>query len=179
LPCCRKDNLAYKGAVQASSEESDRGNFVAHATDGDLATRWCAQDGASGEWLQIDLGNTKHVRALRIHWERLMNYRYTVEASADGKSWRQIVEDPGDEHIGENRDASPEHLVNSPNTRFLRIEMLDGGGFWASIREVEVSEGKLPAPPTEQWDHIKPSTFGEFGGDIFGVDSTANESVSP
>lgn len=55
-PCCRQDNLAYGRTVTASSQEEDIDNFAQLAVDGDLSTRWCAEDDSKGQWIQVDLG---------------------------------------------------------------------------------------------------------------------------
>ena len=52
--------------VTASSEESNKGNLSKNATDGNPATRWCAANGASGSWLQVDLGQKQDIQNIRI-----------------------------------------------------------------------------------------------------------------
>jgi len=50
----------------------------------------------------------------------------------------------------------PEHELNAPGTRYVRITFLGSDhGFWASIREIEVTDGELSAPPTEAWERVR------------------------
>ena len=162
VPCCRGANLAYGRATTASSQEEIINNFAAMAVDGDLTTRWCAEDEATGHWLQIDLGKSRHVKAIRIHWEMMdTRYAHRVEASSDGKTWRQLAK-----HSAKGKPGHmTEHHVDAPDTRYLRITF-DGNdqGYWSSIREVEVSDDQLPPPPVDAWKKIEqdasPNSFG-------------------
>ena len=152
-PCCRQNNLAYGRSVTASSQEEIINNFAQLAVDGDLSTRWCAEDDNAGEWIQVDLGAARDVRKIRIHWE-MMNtkYSYRIETSADGKNWLKSV----DTSKNPKCDHMPEHDLNAAETRYIRITFLGSDmGFWASIREIEVTDGKLSPPPTEAWERVR------------------------
>lgn len=47
------------------------------------------------------------------------------------------------------------------------------GFAWGSIREIEVSDGELSAPPTEAWEKVKDDASGDFGFDmLWGIDMT-------
>lgn len=152
-PCCRQDNLAYGRSVTASSQEEDIDNFSQFAVDGDLSTRWCAETDAEGEWIQVDLGKPRDVKGIRVHWE-MMNtaYAYSIETSADAKTWATVVDTsdaPKTEHM-------PEHLFDAPGTRYLRVTFLGADGYWASIREIEVTDDELPEPPLKEWEQVRP-----------------------
>lgn len=162
LPCCKDSNLAHRRNVIASSEETMIDNLASHAVDGDLSTRWCADGDQADEWLQVDLGEAQHVKAIRIHWEMMeTEYSYRIESSADGRQWQQLVDtsdDPKAEHM-------PEHKVDAPGTRFLRVTFLGSdNGFWGSIREIEVSDAELAPPPNEAWEVIREEedSFSDF-----------------
>ena len=167
-PCCRKNNLAYGRSVTASSQEEIINNFAQLAVDGDLSTRWCATDYNEGEWLQVDLGATRNVRKIRIHWE-MMNtkYSYRIETSTDGENWLESVDTS--EHP--TCDHMPEHDLDVPEARYIRITFLGSDiGFWASIREIEVTDGELSAPPLAAWETIRPHAsrmgYSVFWGDV-------------
>ena len=126
----KKGNLSMAGKASASSEEKNKNNLTKYGNDGNLSTRWCANAGNPGETWQVDLGEAKHVRSLRIHWEKGgAAYRYQVEASADGKEWKAIV----DQSKNKKKAQVTPHKVDSPATRHLRVKFLgSSGSYWGS-----------------------------------------------
>jgi putative membrane-bound dehydrogenase-like protein len=139
--CCGESNLAYKKPVTSKSVQS--GNERHQLTDGLLTTRWCPSGSQGDEWVTVDLEDSHHVKALRIHWEKGAGtiYRYVVETSADNENWKQVVDD--------SKNDKPErirtHEVDAPNTRYVRVTFLGtNNGMWGSIWELEVSAGELP-----------------------------------
>lgn len=156
-PCCRENNLAYGRSVTASSQEEIINNFAQLAVDGDLSTRWCADDDSSGQWIQVDLGARKDVSKIRIHWEMMeTKYQYQIETSADGKSWQlrtNTSDNPVENHM-------PEHVLDAKAIQFIRVTFLGGEGYWGSIREIEVTDGELSDPPTEAWEKVRDDATG-------------------
>jgi len=145
-PCCGAGNLAATGKATASSEEKSKNNFAKNAIDGNLATRWCANGGAAGQTWQVDLGEAKHVQSLRIHWEKNnAAYRYRVEASTDGASWKTIV----DQSKNKKKAQITPHEVDAPDARFLRVTFLGAQpNYWGSIWEFEAyADKQLPELP--------------------------------
>lgn len=140
----KDNNLAHRAKVTASSEQ--KGNFVHHAVDGDLKTRWCASGPQADEWLQLDLGAPHDVRSIRLHWEQPNRYyRHRIEGSADGKNWSVLVDRSNEEKVSE---IPVLESVDARGIRYLKITYLENAsGAWASIREVEVSSGELPKIP--------------------------------
>lgn len=143
--CCREGNLAFGKPTKASSQESGKNNFSRNAADGDLTTRWCAAGAQTGENWQVDLGKAEPVRSLRIHWEKAgVAYRYKVDASTDGTTWKTIADQSNNKRVGQ----IAAHVVDSPNTRFLRVTFLgSSGGQWGSFWEFEAYAGELPELP--------------------------------
>jgi putative heme-binding domain-containing protein len=143
--CCGEGNLLAGKGTKASSEESGKGNLAPKAVDGDLTTRWCANGGDGGQWWQVDLGEAKHLKSLRIHWEMDAGvYRYKVEASANGTDWKTIV----DHSKNEKKERIISHQVDSPDTKILKITFLaNTDGKWGSFWEVEAYAGELPKLP--------------------------------
>ena len=140
--CCNEGNLAF--GQQATSSHEQKGNGNGNACDGDLGTRWAGQGGQPGQWWQVELAKAEHVRALRIDWEfKNTLYQYTVDASKDGKEWKTIV----DYSANEKRRKIHPHKVDSPDTKFLRVNFLSASdNRWASIWEFEAyKEKKMPA----------------------------------
>jgi putative membrane-bound dehydrogenase-like protein len=137
--------LAFKKKTTASSEESGKNNFAANAVDGNLKTRWCANNGQPGSWWQVDLGAPEHVRSLRIHWEALAAaYQYKVEASVDGEKWNTLIDQSENKEVARRNG----HEVDAPGTRFLRVTYLGSNtGAWGSFWEFEAYNGGLPELP--------------------------------
>ncbi|MDP7205726.1 MAG: discoidin domain-containing protein, partial [Pirellulaceae bacterium] len=133
--CCGDGNLATAGKVSASSEETGKNNLVKHAIDGNLATRWCAAGGGSGQHWQVDLGKPQKVQSIRIHWEKNnAAYRYQVEASADGETWKTIVDQSKNTKVAR---ITP-HMVDVPDARYLKVTFLGSNPqFWGSFWEFE------------------------------------------
>ena len=133
--CCGDGNLATAGKVSASSEETGKNNLVKHAIDGNLGTRWCAAGGGSGQHWQVDLGKPQKVQSIRIHWEKdNAAYRYQVEASADGESWKTIVDQSKNTKVAR---ITP-HMVDVPDARYLKVTFLGSNPqFWGSFWEFE------------------------------------------
>ncbi len=86
--------LSYGKAATASSEMD--GHPVSAATDEEIRTWWSATSADSGEYLQIDLGETATVNAIQINFadegavafgEQTETYEYRVELSDDALSW--------------------------------------------------------------------------------------------
>ncbi len=143
--CCGAGNLALGQKTQASSEETSKKNLAGKAVDGDLRTRWCAANGAAGQWWQVDLGQKHDIKSLRIHWEMGgAAYRYKIDASADGAAWRTIVD-----RAKNNKPARiTPHKVDAPDTRFLRVTFLGAStNHWGSFWEFEAYAGELPELP--------------------------------
>ncbi len=145
LKCCGAGNLAFGRNTLASSEEVNKKNFAKNAVDGDLRTRWCANNNKESHW-QVELEKPEHVKNLRIHWEAPRTaYLYEVFASEDGKQWDKIV----DQTKNKKRIQINSHKVNAPDTKFLRVKFhgVKKGALWGSIWEFEASTEELPALP--------------------------------
>jgi len=127
-------NLGKGGKATASSEEKSKDNFAANAVDGNRATRWCADGGASGEWWQVDLGEAKKIAGCRLDWEKPGTvYRYVVETSGDAKTWKTVVD------ATKNEGKEYTHKFDAPDTRYVRVTFLGNDtGAWASLCEVSV-----------------------------------------
>ena len=137
------DNKALNKRVTASSEQTSEDNLKEYAVDGDQDTRWCASDDSAPQWLRVDLGGSRTLRSVRIHWEKADTaYRYKVQTSQDGESWNTVV------NASDNDDKKQlsTHSFDSVNATFLRIKYLgNDSGYWGSIWEVEAYTKKNPS----------------------------------
>ncbi|MFZ4620033.1 MAG: family 43 glycosylhydrolase [Bacteroidota bacterium] len=110
LPAAKKDHgpstftgwmlLNYNKPVTVSST---LGGFASNnSVDENIKTYWSAKSGASGEWLQSDLGAVSSVNAVQINYAdqnaALMGkqtnayHQYTVYHSIDGKKWSVLID---------------------------------------------------------------------------------------
>ena len=146
-PPARPVNFARGQAATASSQESDKGNLIAQANDGDYATRWCAAAAGPGQWWQIDLGRVRPVRYLFIEFEKeAKNYGYEIKASADASAWQTIASKSTSRVPRWGGPTQAYHDVNAP-ARYVRIEFTDlRGPTWASMKEFGVYPAKMESP---------------------------------
>ena len=98
-------NLTLCKKASASSELPD--HPAAYACDNTVKTWWSAASGDPGEWYCIDLGAGRTVHAVQTNFadqgfgvgpEPKTLYRYSVEASRDGKTWTLLKEETGTDH---------------------------------------------------------------------------------
>lgn len=124
------------------------------AADEDVRTWWSARSGDAGEWFRMDLGALKRVEAVQINFADQDSqgkgistdvYRYTVEGSADGTTWRTLIEE-----ARTGRDAPHDYrvLARAEQVRHIRIRNLhmpDQGKF--SLYDLRVfGRGDAPLP---------------------------------
>ena len=118
--------LSYKKPATVSSTLDDR-HGPELAFDEDVRTWWAAATGNPGEWLSVDLGKPCRVDAVQINFgdEKSVGYdvrkdafRYLLEASDDGKTWKPMVD-----RKENNRDAVHEYVqLDQPVTaRYVKL----------------------------------------------------------
>lgn len=99
VPTHRGPDFVQRPASLAAGASATASAFVndmfapAAAVDRNYATRWSVAPGADHPWLQLDLGREIKItqQSLRFEyaWQR---YHFTVEASIDGATWRQVAD---------------------------------------------------------------------------------------
>jgi len=120
--------------ISASSEESDKGNYIWMAADGKSDTRWCASSSELPQWLQLDLEKAYKVSGVKMEWEsKGGNYRHKVEGSSDGKVWSVLA----DASANKNRGVD-EHTFAPAEVRYIKVSVIGTHGGWASIREISL-----------------------------------------
>jgi hypothetical protein len=136
------DNEALSKSVDASSEQTSADNLSRYAVDGDRSTRWCASDGSAPQWLRVDLGKSKTLRSVRIHWEKADTaYRYKVQTSQEGENWTTVV----DASSNSGRKQFVTHSFEPVKAKFLRVKYLGNDrGYWGSIWELEAYTKENP-----------------------------------
>lgn len=135
-------NLAAGKTATASSEETSKGNTAAKAVDGSTATRWCANNGNTGQWLKADLGSERSLTGTRIAWESATtNYRYRIEGSTDNANWTTLAD-----LTATTGTSQVQVSVFRAQARYVRVTVTGlPSGTWASIRSLEVYDRPFSA----------------------------------
>ncbi|SDD00165.1 family 43 glycosylhydrolase [Niabella drilacis] len=145
--------LSYNKPVQASSTLP--GHAPEQAVNEEIRNWWSAQTGNAGEWLQVDLQQQCTVNALQVNFadqDALLKagmaygpYQFVIEGSADGKSWKPLID-----RTDSKLDRANDYIVlpRPVKTRFLRItnRSVPGGKFSLSgFRVFGKGAGNRPA----------------------------------
>lgn len=134
---CResRDNLAFVRPTRVSSQEGK--NPADHANDGDPNSRWCAANGRTPAYWQVDLENFYLIEKVALHMEKDGDYRYCIETTVDGDNWETIYMHKD----GGQTTAKRTHKIDgAPRARFLRVTFTQTPPeAWPSLREVVVS----------------------------------------
>lgn len=123
--------LSYKKKVWASSVKSAR-TSVQQASDENIKTYWSALDGASGQFLAMDLGKESDINAIQINYadeeaklcgkQKNARHRYKIYQSHDGKNWSVLVDK------SKNKKEVPHDYVQfwrPYRTRYLKLENIE------------------------------------------------------
>ncbi|MCX4552317.1 discoidin domain-containing protein [Streptomyces sp. NBC_01500] len=138
-------NIALNMPATASSFQE--GNIPGNAVDDDSDSKWVAS-GDIPAWWQVDLGQPSDISEFQIVWESdQATYRYAVLTSDDATNWTKVV----DEESNTTTGGTADHRV-SVKARYVRVNVLSGGGWWPSMREFRVvppggTGGGQPADP--------------------------------
>ena len=144
--------LSLGKKVTASSTDS---TFVAsNLSDESMRTYWSARTGEPGEWVMMDLGAVKTIKAIQLNFYDYKSiqhnrandvyYQYRIYASADGNDW-QLVVDKSD-----NDEDCPHDYVELQadlQTRYIKVENLHvpSGNFCMSELRVFGLGDAIPA----------------------------------
>ncbi|WP_455716044.1 discoidin domain-containing protein [Anaerosporobacter sp.] len=124
--------LSKEKSMTASTEIT--GNSAQKAVDGDYNTRWESIQGVDQQWLTVDLGNTKNIKGVKIHWETAAAKEYLLQVSNDGVNWTDV-------YARTNGNSGVEALVAKEDiiARYVRIYgTARTTGYGYSIWEFEV-----------------------------------------
>lgn len=140
----------------ATASSAIPGFGPSNAVDEDVRTWWSAATSNPGEWFQLDLGGPKTIQALQVNFAdqdanafgaSTEGYRYELDASADGRTWRPIVAAGA---TGLDAPHAYHVLARPTKARFVRIRNLQSpNGAKFSLYDLRVfgnAAGALPAP---------------------------------
>jgi alpha-L-fucosidase len=134
-------DLALSETASADSSQSGRGPSLAN--DGDTATRWCAADGSTGHWGQVDLGSAATLSGTEVRWEFARNYRSQVSASADGVTWTRVAD-----RTASTATAQVQSDAFTATARYVRITVTGlAASTWTSIADFKVFGADTGTPP--------------------------------
>jgi xylan 1,4-beta-xylosidase len=148
--------LSYRKRVTASS---GRDTFPAgNVTDEDRSTFWVARSNQPGEWLTIDLGGERVVKAVQVNYvdyqsnifanDSTVYTRFRLLHSADGKRWAPLAD-----LMKETRDR-PNAYIELPapvRTRYIRYEHGYVASRHLAIGDIRVfgnADGGPPSTPS-------------------------------
>jgi hypothetical protein len=147
--------LSYrKGATASSSRDSFPAGRV---TDEDRSSFWVAARNRPGEWLTVDLGGEREVRAVQLNYvdyqsnifasDSTVYTRFRLHHSRDGKRWAPLAD------LSEERRDRPNAYIELPRpvrTRFIRYEHVHVSAPNLAIGDLRVfghADGRPPATP--------------------------------
>lgn len=135
-------NLATDKPV-TSSPGTQENNVPANAVDGiaDNVSGWHASP--APQWLQIDLQKVAKINEVRVYpfYDGSRYYQYTVEISADGKSWKTVAD--MSKNTTPSTLAGDDHKFDAAPARYVRVTMLkNSANPGVHLNEVAVFEAK-------------------------------------
>ena len=136
--------------LSASTNQTE--NPPENAFDGNEETRWCASGPDYPQWLQADLGKTRHVSSATLLWEKNgERYGCRIEGKVQGGKWQTLADTTAAPGIGDGPVA-----LTPADVRYVRVTVTDNSAeHWASLREFQVKftengqeiAWRPPAPP--------------------------------
>ncbi|HSI86327.1 MAG: family 43 glycosylhydrolase [Candidatus Methylacidiphilales bacterium] len=113
-------NIFSDKAVATASSQLDALHGPERVQDDNYATRWAATANAKGGWLQLDLGEIKHITSQKLRFEYAWKpIPFIVEVSDNGSDWKCLKEfkDPA---VG-----SPLVINHIADARYIRLVFPD------------------------------------------------------
>ncbi|MCQ3830676.1 polysaccharide lyase family 7 protein [Microbulbifer elongatus] len=152
---------ACEPAVVATAS-SDDGNGPENVLDDDLGTRWSA-DG-SGQWLQLDLGQSQVVGSANIAFYKgdQRTSSFDIQTSDDGSAWETVLY--GGVSSG-NTTAQENFSLFETEARYVRyVGYGNSSNSWNSLTEMSVSEENGNTDPIGGGSSSSSSSGGSSSG---------------
>jgi hypothetical protein len=101
----------------AIADSTQTGNWATNANDGNLATRWAANNNLYPHWWRVDLGTNCNLKAVTIDWYGLpgRSYQYKIDVSTNDVDYVTAVNNTGNSSTDNTTD------VFSALARYVRI----------------------------------------------------------
>ncbi|MGH7951265.1 MAG: discoidin domain-containing protein, partial [Limisphaerales bacterium] len=131
IPASDLANAALHQTVTVSSTLSTNTPGSA-AVDGDTISAWSSL-ASDPQWISVDLGMTRDLNRVRLHWNTNYASSYAIQFSSDGTNWTDVFNTNNDR-------GGVEDILVSSRGRYVRIygtaQGLPGAGY--SLSELEV-----------------------------------------
>ena len=146
--------LSYEKPVKVSSTDSIYS--ASNLTDENMRTYWAAKTGEPGEWIEIDLGAMKHIKAIQLNYydhksvqhnrANDLYYQYHIYSSDSGTDWTLAVDKSDND-----KDVPHDYieLGETLDARYLKLENIHvpSGNFCLSeFRVFGFADGEKPLP---------------------------------
>jgi xylan 1,4-beta-xylosidase len=148
--------LSYKKNCLVSSLKDDK--HANNVNDENPRTYWVAATNKSGEWLQMDLGAVKNVKAFQVNYtdyqsnlydnDERVYLQFKMYGSKDAKQWQVLYDNSS---IKEDRPNAYIELEKSADIRYIKFENVYVPTPNLAISDLRVfgnSLDKLPITPT-------------------------------
>ena len=141
----------------AAASSSLEGHPAADAGDENIRTWWSAsQGGAEREWVQLDLGAVREIRAVQVNLAEQDlaqavpaaddTHRFAVEFSEDAGKWNIIIDRSAATTASPHTYVEFERLVKARYLKVTNVQTPAGGKFAVSdVRAFGVAPGDRPA----------------------------------
>lgn len=172
--------LSYKKSATASSvKDAKEANAVA---DENPRTFWVAATNKAGEWLQLDLGAVKTLKAFQINYtdyksdlydnDERVYLQFKFYSSRDGKNWELVYDNSTKKEDRPNAYIELEKSIEARYVKFENVYVPTPNLAISDIRVFGNSLDKLPTVPTNvqvvrqsdqrnadvRWDAMKGAT---------------------
>ena len=146
--------LSYEKPVKVSSTDSIYS--ASNLTDENMRTYWAAKTGEPGEWVEIDLGGMKHIKAIQLNYydhksvqhnrANDLYYQYRIYSSDNGTDWTLVIDKSDND-----KDVPHDYIELSEtlDARYLKLENIHvpSGNFCLSeFRVFGFADGEKPLP---------------------------------
>lgn len=132
----RGQNVALRKKSIASSEEKGKGNTAEKGNDGNLSTRWCANNGDPNHWWEVDLEEKYDLVGSEVIWEFPdRTYGYRIYVSSDHVHWKCVMDKAENTSTAQNQAD----FFSAAGVRYVRIVVTSlFPGSWASFWEFRI-----------------------------------------
>ena len=164
-----KINVAKDKPAEASTSSASAGE-PGRAVDGNMSTRWGANQEDRDEWILIDLQDTYELSEAVLHWEDSYAKQYKIQASLDKETWKDIV-------VKTDSTGGTDVLeIDKEVARYVRIQVVERfNQYGMSLYEIELYgephevETYVVTYDTNGGDAITPATKEVVVGATYGA----------